>query len=57
MWQQTKQLVGPGLAGALMALLLIPGSLVWTFLAVATIAVIAIRLAVPASAAVAAKRR
>jgi len=43
--------------GALLALLLMPGSLVWDFLALATVAVVAIRLAVPATAAVAAKRK
>ncbi len=57
MWQQTKQFVGPVIAGALMALLLMPGSLVWTFLAIATVALVAIGLAVPATAAVAAKRK
>ncbi len=52
MWQQTKQFVGPVLTGALLSFLLMPGSLVWSLLAGATLALIAIRYAVPATAAV-----
>ena len=55
MWQQTKQFVGPVLAGALLALLLVPASLVWSLLAVVAVVLIAVRFAVSATAAVSAK--
>jgi hypothetical protein len=55
-WQSTKKDLHPVLTGALLGLLLMPGSLVWIFLAGATIALVAIRYAVPATAAVSAKR-
>ena len=51
-WQSTKKDLHPVLTGALLGFLLIPGSLVWSFLAGATIALIAIRYAAPATAAV-----
>ena len=56
MWNQIKRVVGPVLTGALLGFLLIPGSLVWALLAGATIALVAIRYAVPATAAVSARR-
>ncbi len=57
MWNQTKQFVGPVLTGALLGVLLMPGSLVWSLLAGATIIMVALRYAVPATAAVSAKRK
>ncbi len=52
MWNQAKQFVGPALAGALLGFLLMPVSLVWSFLAGAMIVIAARRYAVPATAAV-----
>ncbi len=52
MWTQISRFIGPGLAGALLGFLLAPLSLVWSLLAGATIALIALRYAVPATAAV-----
>jgi hypothetical protein len=52
----TKKDLHPVLTGALLGLLLMPGSLVWLLLASAVIGLIAIRYAVPATAAVSAKR-
>ncbi len=57
MWAQTKQFVGPVLAGVLMALLLMPVSLVWSLMASVAIVIVALRYAVPATAAVTAKRK
>lgn len=57
MWNQAKQFVGPVIAGALLGFLLIPGSLVWALLAGATITIVALRYAVPATAAVSARRK
>ena len=55
MWNQAKQFVGPVVAGALLGFLLMPVSVVWSLLAGATI--VALRYAVPATAAVSAKRK
>ena len=55
-WQTTKQDLQPVLTGALLGFLLITGSLVWTLMAGVTLALIATRYAVPATAAVSAKR-
>jgi len=55
-WEATRKDLHPVLTGALLGFLLIPGSLVWAFLAGATIALVAIRYAVPATAAVSARR-
>ena len=57
MWNQTKQIVGPVIAGALLGLLLMPVSLVWSLLAGAAIVTVALRYAVPATAAVTARRK
>ena len=57
MWNQTKKTIGPVLAGVLLALLLMPVSLVWSLVAGATIVMVAVRSAVPATAAVTAKRK
>ncbi len=57
MWNQAKQFVGPALAGALLGFLLMPVSLVWSFLAGAMIVIVARRYAVPVTAAVTAKRK
>jgi len=56
-WQATKKDLHPVLTGALMGFLLIPGSLVWALLAGATITIVALRYAVPATAAVSARRK
>jgi hypothetical protein len=55
LWEVTKKDLHPVLTGTLLGFLLIPGSLVWALLAGATIALIAIRYAVPATAVVSAK--
>lgn len=56
-WQATKKDHLPVLTGALLGLLLMPVSLVWLLLAGATIVIVALRYAVPATAAVTAKRK
>ncbi len=56
-WEATKKDLHPVLTGALLGALLIPGSLVWSLTAGAIIALVALRYAVPATAAVSAKRR
>jgi hypothetical protein len=55
-WEAKSKDLHPVLTGALLGLLLMPGSLVWLLLASAVIGLIAIRYAVPATAAVSAKR-
>ncbi len=57
MGNQTKQFVGPVVAGALLGFLLMPVSLVWSLLAGGMIVIVALRYAVPATAAVTAKRK
>ena len=57
MWNQTKRSIGPVFAGVLLGFLLMPMSLVWSLLAGATIVIVALRSAVPATAAVTAKRK
>jgi hypothetical protein len=56
-WEATKKDLHPVLTGALLGFLLILGSLVWSLLAGATIGIVAIRYAVPATAAVSARRK
>ena len=55
-WQALSKDLHPVLTGALLGLLLMPGSLVWVLLASAIVALIAFRYAVPAPAAVSARQ-
>ena len=54
--EATSKDLQPVLTGALLGLLLMPGSLVWLVLASAIVALIAVRYAVPAPAAVSARQ-
>ncbi len=57
MWNQAKRFIEAVMAGALLALLLLPVSLVWSLLAGAAIVIVALRYADAATAAVSARRR
>lgn len=57
MWNQAKQFVGPAIAGALLGFLLMPASLAWSLVVGAAVVIVALRNAVPATAAASAKRK